>query len=380
MLNSTPEDLAGAVLTIDLEALKANWRLLAKRAGRAACGAAVKGNAYGLGIAPVARALWEAGCRTYFVARPKEGEELRALLPVATIYVLDGLFAGQAEFYAKLNLCPALISIDEAREWSGFGRVYGRKLPCALHVDTGINRLGFSMAEFEALLADTFTLEGLNIGLLMSHLACADEPSHPLNAKQRDAFAEVRRRLPGVPASLANSSGIFLGDGYTHDLVRPGIALYGGNPTPAAANPMKAVAHLEGTVMQVRQVKAGETVGYGATWAASRPTRIAVLGAGYKDGVPRALSSRQSDGPAQVFLSGRRCPIVGRVSMDMMAIDITELQAGSVIRGSRTEILGNNILIDEAAAWAGTISYELLTRLGSRYARLYSGLESDQAS
>ena len=379
-MSTTPQDLAGAVLTIDLVALKDNWRLLAARAGMAECGAAVKGNAYGLGIEPVARALSEAGCKSFFVARPKEGEELRRILPEATIYVLDGLFAGQAEFYAKLGLCPALISIDEAREWAAFGRVYGRKLPCAIHVDTGINRLGFSMAEFDALLADGFLMEGLNVSLLMSHLACADEPSHALNARQRDAFAEVRRKLPGVPASLANSSGILLGDGFTHDLVRPGIALYGGNPAPGSPNMMRPVAHLEGTVMQVRHVKKGETVGYSATWEARRPTRIAVLGAGYKDGVPRALSSKQNDGPAQVFIGGRRCPIIGRVSMDMMAIDITDLMPHSVARGTRAEIMGDHIAIDEAAGWAGTISYELLTRLGSRYARLYTGLESETAA
>lgn len=377
-MTPTPQDLAGAVLTIDLVALKENWRRLNSLAGRAECGAAVKGNAYGLGTAPVARALWEAGCRSFFVARPKEGEELRDLLPGATIYILDGLFAGQAEFYAKLNLCPALISIGEAREWAAFGRVYGRKLPCAIHVDTGINRLGFSVAEFDALLADSFTMEGLNVTLLMSHLACADEPAHPLNRRQRAAFDAVRARLPGVAASLANSSGIFLGDGCTHDLVRPGIALYGGNPMQAVANPMLPVAILEGAVMQLREIAAGDTVGYSATWTATRPTRIAILGAGYKDGVPRALSSREPQGPAQVFISGRRCPVIGRVSMDMMAIDITGLPDDSVGRGTRAEILGRHIGIDEAAAWAGTISYELLTRLGSRYARLYTGLESDR--
>jgi len=377
-MTPTPEDLAGAVLTIDLVALKENWRRLNTRAGKAECGAAVKGNAYGLGIEPVAKALWEAGCRSFFVARPKEGEELRGLLPEATIYILDGLFAGQAEFYAKLNLCPALISIEEAREWAAFGRVYGRKLPCAIHVDTGINRLGFSMAEFDSLLADRFTMDGLNVTLLMSHLACADEPDHQLNQHQRAAFASVRAKLPGVAASLANSSGVFLGDGFTHDLVRPGIALYGGNPTPNVANPMLPVAILEGAVLQLRDVAAGDTVGYSATWKADGPSRIAVLGAGYKDGVPRALSSREPQGPAQVFINGRRCPVIGRISMDMMGIDITDLPAGSVRRGTRAEILGRHIGIDEAASWAGTISYELLTRLGSRYARLYTGLESDR--
>lgn len=376
-MTPTPEDLAGAVLTIDLVALKENWRRLNTRAGQAECGAAVKGNAYGLGISPVARALWEAGCRSFFVARPKEGEELRGLLPDATIYILDGLFAGQAEFYAKLKLCPALISISEAREWAAFGRVYGRKLPCAIHVDTGINRLGFSMAEFDALRDDRFTMDGLNVTLLMSHLACADDPPHLMNQRQREAFAAVRAKMPGVAASLANSSGVFLGDGYTHDLVRPGIALYGGNPTPNVANPMLPVAILEGAVMQLRDVAAGDTVGYGATWTAGRATRIAILGAGYKDGVPRALSSTAPHGPAQVFINGRRCPVIGRISMDMMAIDVTDLPQGSVTRGTRAEILGRHIEIDQAASWAGTISYELLTRLGSRYAVLYTGLESD---
>jgi alanine racemase len=376
-MTPTPEDLAGAVLTIDLVALKENWRLLKARAGAADCGAAVKGNAYGLGIAPVAKALWEAGCRSYFVARPKEGEELRAILPQATIYVLDGLFAGQAEFYAKLNLCPALVSTDEAKEWASFGRVYGRKLPCAIHVDTGINRLGFAIQEFHALLEDRFTMQGLDVTLVMSHLACADDPKHPLNARQAEAFRAVRGRLPGVAGSLANSSGIFLGKDFTHDLVRPGIALYGGNPVQDVANPMRAVAILEAFVLQLRDVPPGETVGYSATWAAPRDSRIAVLGAGYKDGVPRALSSRAADGPAQVFINGRRCPIVGRVSMDMMAIDVSGLPRESVTRGTRAELIGRNIAIDEAASWAGTISYELLTRLGSRYARLYTGLESD---
>ena len=374
-LSATPEDLAGAVLSIDLGAIKKNWRYLASHAGSAECGAAVKGNAYGLGVEPVGRALWEAGCRSFFVARPKEGEELRGVLPEATIYVLDGLFPGQAEFYAQHNLLPALISIEEAKEWAAFGRVYGRKLPCAIHVDTGINRLGFSMDEYQAVLNDSATMDGLGVSLLMSHLACADEPKHPLNAKQRDAFKQVRAKLPGVPASLANSAGIFLGKAYAHDLVRPGIAIYGGNPTPALANPMHAVALLEGTILQTRDVETNQTVGYGATWKTSRRSRVAILGAGYKDGVPRSLSSGNSNNPPQVFLGGKRCPIIGRVSMDMMAIDVTDL-AQAVRRGDRAEILGPNILIDEAANWAGTISYELLTRLGSRYARLYSELDS----
>jgi alanine racemase len=372
-----PEAIAGAVLTVRLDAIQENWRRLALRAAPAECGAAIKGDAYGLGVAPVATALWEAGCRTFFVARPMEGGELRAVLPrAAVIYVLDGLFPGQAEYYAREDLRPALIAHDEAREWAAFGRVYGHKLPCALHVDTGINRLGFSVDALNALLNDERTLSGLDLTLLMSHLACSDEPSHPLNLRQRQAFAMVRARLPGIRASFANSSGIFLGEGYVHDLVRPGIALYGGNPLPGQPNPMLPVATLEGTVLQTRELATGETVGYGATWRAERPSRIAVIGAGYKDGVPRALSSKAPDGPAKAFLAGRRCPVIGRVSMDMMALDITDLPPESVRRGTKAELIGPNIAIDEVAHWAGTISYELLTRLGQRYARLYSGTES----
>lgn len=374
LTNAIPTDLAGAVLSIDLSALQANYRFLSKKAGKAECGAAVKGNAYGLGLEPVARALWEAGCRNFFVARPKEGEDLRLLLPQAVVYVLDGLFPGQAEFYARNDLRPALISVDEAREWAAFGRRYGRTLPCALHVDTGINRLGLTTDEFAGLLADDFLKAGLNITLLMSHLACADDPPHPLNQNQKQRFATLRKMLPGVPASLANSSGIFLGRGFTHDLCRPGIALYGGNPTPGKKNPMKAVATLQGTVLQVRDVKKGDTVGYSATWKAPRDSRIAVLGAGYKDGVPRHLSSRQKDGPAQVFVAGKRCPVVGRISMDMMGVDVTALPRTRVQRGTAAEIIGPHIDIEVAAGWAGTISYELLTRLGNRYARLYSGV------
>lgn len=374
--SSIPSDLAGAVLSIDLGALQTNYRTLAKQAGAAECGAAVKGNAYGLGIAPVSKALWEAGCRSFFVARPKEGEELRALLPTAVIYVLDGLFPGQAEFYAAHDLRPAIISMDEAQEWAAFGRRYGRALPCALHVDTGINRLGLTMPEFTSLTDDAFLMAGINVALLMSHLACADEPHHSLNESQRQRFAAVRTKLPGVPASLSNSSGIYLGKDFNHDLVRPGISLYGGNPIAPKPNPMKAVATLEGTILQLRDVPKGETVGYSATWTAARDSRIAILGAGYKDGVPRHLSSRQQDGPAQVSIGGQRCAVVGRISMDMMGIDVTDVPAAHASKGARAEIFGNHIGIDETATWAGTIAYELLTRLGSRYARVYSAGES----
>jgi alanine racemase len=371
------EDLTGAILTINLAAIQENWRILRSLAGGAECGAAVKANAYGLGMLPVCRALWMAGCRSFFVARPREGERLRGLLPDATIYVLDGLFAGEPEHFERFHLRPALISLAEARRWVEFSRTRDRRLPCGLHVDTGINRLGFSPSEFAALLDDRPTIEGLDVSLLMSHLACADDPAKPMNARQLTMFQELRRRLPGVPASLANSSGIFLGKDYAMDLVRPGLAIYGGNPTPGRPHPMRQVVSLEGVVMQVRDLAVGDVVGYGATWEARRPSRIALLGAGYKDGIPRSFSSGLADRAAAVAIDGVRCAIIGRISMDMMAVDVTDLPVGSVAQGTRAEILGRTISLDEAASWAETISYELLARLGGRFARVYEGLPED---
>jgi alanine racemase len=367
-MNATPEALTSAIVTIDLAALQSNWKALAAASGVEA-GAAIKGEAYGLGMEPVAKALWQAGCRSFFVARPFEGAELRAILPEALIFVLDGLYGGQADYYLSHALIPALISLDEAKDWAA----HGMGKPCALHVDTGINRLGLSGQDFAACVA---MKDKLNIALVMSHLACSDEPGHPLNAKQCDVFATYRAMLPDVPASFANSSGIYLGDGYLYDLVRPGVALYGGNPLPGKANPMKAVVTLQLKIMQTKFVKKGDTIGYSATWAAPRDSRIALLGAGYRDGIPRKLSWSADKPAAQVFVAGRRVDIVGRVSMDMMAIDVTDLSEAQTTRGTLVEIFGPNLPVEEAASWAGTISYELLTHLGNRYHRRYIGGES----
>jgi alanine racemase len=371
-MTEIPEHLASAVVTIDLAALQSNYKALAKQAAPAACGVAIKGEAYGVGMEQVARALWAVGCNNYFVARPIEGAELREILLDATIYVLDGLYAEQAAFYIQHNLIPALASLGEAKEWAKVGQAR----PCAIHVDTGINRLGFTSVEFAQLCADSEIRKYININLLLSHLACSDEAEHALNKKQLQSFQEYRAMMPNVPASFANSSGIYLGKAYAHDHVRAGIALYGGNPLPGTSNPMKPVVTLQAKVMQTRLVLEGHTIGYSATWTAPRNSHIAILGAGYRDGIPRKLSSSQIDGPAQVYLAGRRVPIVGRVSMDMMACDVTDIPKDEIQRGALAEIFGPNIPVDEAASLAGTISYELLTHLGNRYHRRYIGGES----
>ncbi len=360
----TNVDLHSAHVTVDLVALKANYKTLSLAAPSTHVGVAIKGEAYGLGLAPCAKALWAAGCRHFFVARPLEGADLRSVLADANIYVLDGFYLGQAEFYLRHNLIPALASLKEAEAW----KAHAGLMACAIHCDTGIHRLGFTTGEFAQLCANAELLKSLNIKLLISHLACSDEADHPLNMQQLKAFQNLRSMLTHVPASFANSSGIYLGSQFHYDIVRAGVALYGGNPLPGKTNPMKTVVTLEAKVMQLREVLAGQTIGYSATWEAPRNSRIAILGAGYRDGVPRKLSSSRHDGPAQVFLGGKRCPIVGRVSMDMMACDVTDV----VVKvGDMAEIFGPNLSVDEAAGFAGTISYELLTHLGNRYARRY---------
>ncbi len=347
-------------VTIDLGALQANYKTLSAQAPKAETGAAIKADAYGLGLAPCAEALWDAGCRSYFVARPLEGEELRAILPDALIYVLDGLYTGEANYYMQHRLIPSLISIEEAREWA----THGQGQPCALHVDSGINRVSLSYDELAALVAQQWSL---NVVLLMSHLASSEQQHNDFNEIQRQRFAKARALLPNVRASLANSSGHFLGPEYTSDLTRGGVALYGGNPLPGKTNPMKPVVTLEARVLQVRDVAKGEATGYNSTWRATRDSKIALLGAGYRDGIPRRMSSI-SGGDAQVFLNGHLCPIAGRVSMDMVAVDVTDNPAQ---RGDWAEFFGPNISLDDAATSAGTISWELLTHLGNRYARHY---------
>ena len=362
---------AGGILTIDLGAIVANWRELAARAAPATCAAVVKADAYGCGMEWVAPALIEAGCDTFFVAHLAEARRLRALSPRASIYVLNGLLPGTAAAYASANLHPILGSLSELAEWRAFVSASGWQGGAALHVDTGMNRLGMSFEEAEAVSGEPKAVRS-KIVLIMSHLACAETAEHPLNAKQLAAFRTVRNLFPGVPASLANSSGIFLGPDALHDLVRPGVALYGGNPTPLHVNPMQAVVTLAGRIVQVREVPEGETVGYGATWTARRPSSVAIVSIGYADGLPRATSGRDGKPGAEAIVNGHRCPLAGVVSMDLLAVDVTDVPE-DVERGDLLTLLGADISIDELASHAGTISYEILTSLGRRYRRVYRG-------
>lgn len=350
----TAARLTPATLDVDLEALARNFHALGKISG-APVHPVVKADSYGLGAGPCAARLLREGARTFFVARASEGIALRTLLgPEPVIYVLDGCHGEVTASLRQADLRPVLNQAFQLSTWmeSGGG-------PCGLQIDTGMNRLGFRPEEAPE------PFEGLE--LVMSHLACSDEPSHSLNSRQRDAFSALSRRYPGTLRSFANSGGCFLGSEYAFDAVRPGISLYGGGPQGLADPRLAAVATLSAEVIQVREVKAGESVGYSCGFTASEPTTIATCAAGYADGLLRSYSAT---GQGRVWLNGNLCPIVGRISMDVFAADVTGV---GVSIGDVAEIFGSNIMLDEVARAAGTISYELITSITPRVSRSYTG-------
>jgi alanine racemase len=366
-------DAAQATLSIDLDALKANWRLLADRVAPAACGAVVKADAYGLGIEQAVPALARGGCRIFFVAHLTEGVRARAAVREAgfddaiDIYLLHGLQPGLHIHpdYAAYRLLPVLGSRPELEAWSLAGAG-----PCALQIDTGMNRIGLAAEALAGLSPGLLDRSGAV--LLMSHFVSAEEPWSPLNTGQIERFEAVQAvAFPGLPASLANSSGIFLPQQPFYDLVRPGYALYGGNPCPGQPNPMRPVIRLDAGILQTREIGAGESVGYNSRWTASRPTRLATIGVGYADGVPRgARSVGTGDGPV-ALVGGVRCPWVGRVSMDLSIIDVTDAPPDATGPGALVELIGSTNTVDDFGAQCGTIGYEILTGLGGRYSRVY---------
>ena len=360
------------ILDIDLDALAGNYRRICREAGGAEVAPAVKADAYGLGLEPVARTLAAAGARRFFVANLAEGLALRAMLPAAGCLVLNGPLPGEERDYIASRLVPVLNTLDQVELWGAAERAAGRALPAALHLDSGINRLGLTPAESARLAADPALLRDLSVELVMSHLACSDEPAHPGNAAQLARFRQAADALPGpaavAPRSLAASCGIFLGRDYCLQLVRPGYALYGGNPTPGRPNPMQPVVRLQARILQARRVDPPAGVGYGATHRVERPAYLVTLAIGYADGLFRALSNR-----GRLVIDGQALPIVGRISMDLTVVDASALPAERLPPGGFAEILGPGQDIDALAAAAGTIGYEVLTALGRRHRRVYRG-------
>jgi len=358
---------AGAVLTVDLGAVRENYRLLKARLGGARCAGVVKADAYGLGAAMVGPALRKEGCDAFFVAHVGEGVDLRAVLgPAPAIHVLNGLPPGAEDDAVAAGLVPVLNSAEQLAAWRWTARRLGRKLPAAMQVDSGMSRLGMAPVEVEAVAADPDALAGLDVVLVMSHLACADEPDHAANRAQLAEFERLRRLLPAAPASLANSSGIFLGPEWHFDLARPGAALYGINPTPDADNPMRPVVRLEAKVIQARTIGEGVGIGYGHTAVADGPLRVATISLGYADGWRRRAA-------AFAHFNDVRLPFIGRVSMDSIILDVSDLPEGSLKAGDMVEMIGPSQTLDEVARYSGTIAYEVLTSLGHRFHRRYVG-------
>jgi alanine racemase len=367
---------ACGVLTVDLAAIHANYRMLAARVVPGECAAVVKADAYGCGIEPVTETLVRAGCQTFFVAHLAEARRVRAVAPEAAIYVLNGFSSAAGPGFVETYARPVINSSVELAEWDHFVATTGWSGGAALHVDTGMNRLGLTVEEAAAV-ATRLQTGNHGIALLMSHLACADQPDHPLNDRQIRQFREIRSLFRGIASSLANSPGIFLDSSTYCDLVRPGVALYGGAPMPLHTNPMRPVVELQARILQVRNVQKGDTVGYGAAFTAKRDSRIAVIAAGYADGiqrspaVPEAQAAREGAGGREVIVAGKRCRMVGRVSMDLTAVDVTDLPVVAVRRDAMATLIGDGLSLDEVAAQTGTIAYEVLTNLGRRFHRVW---------
>lgn len=383
------ECMSAAVMTISLDAVVANWLMLQRQCAAAGSrtdvGAVLKADAYGLGAARVGPALAQAGCRRFFVAHGAEGAALYEALDKAEssagsgavtsgelagieIFVFHGCRAGEEALFAKYRLIPVLNSLEDVARWvegtggAGAGAAAGERA-AALHLDTGMNRLGLDQAGFEELLARPDLVEGLDLKLIMTHLAMADEPDAAMNNEQKQLFDAMLARLPsahkGVPVSMANTAGVLNGADFHYDVARVGIGLYGGNPFAVLENPMQPVVRLCSEILQVRDVGVGERVSYGGSWQADKPARIATLTIGYADGVLRG-----SSGVAEVAIAGRRAPVVGIVTMDMIMVDVTEFEPGEVQPGMMAELIGPAVPVDEVARRAGTIAYEVLTSFG----------------
>lgn len=350
-------------LTVDLRALAANYRLLASLSA-SAVGAVVKADAYGLGARPIAHALEQAGCRTFFVAQLSEAIDLKPHLRKSSeVFVLNGVQPGAEGICLAAGVFPVLNSLEQAWRWRDHAREVGSPLPAALQVDSGMSRLGLAPEEVSQLAREAQFFEKVPLRFVMSHLACSEDAAHSSNPNQAERFDHAVAQLPAAPLSLANSGGLFLGNSYNYDLVRAGIGLYGGAP-----HPMAAVVRLDASVIQVRRIPSGQGVGYGLTFTADRPMDIATISVGYADGWPRALSNRGA-----AYHRGVRLPIVGRVSMDSFSVDISAIsdRGWRLALGDQVELIGPHQSLEDVARDAGTISHDILTGLGRRFQRSF---------
>lgn len=345
-----------ATLTINLSALRANYQLLRTRHAKNSIAAVVKANAYGLGVKNVSLALWAEGCRDFFVATLAEAIELRANLPDAKIGVFQGLFAGEEQEFIHHRLTAVLNDISQVERFSGSDAM--------LHIDTGMTRLGLHESDLKNPVIGK--LQAQNSLLILSHLACANTQNHPKNAEQLERFNTALQYFPNAKASFANSAGVFLPSEFHFDIARTGCALYGISPTDDK-NPMQPVATLSAPILQIRTLDRDETIGYGATASAKKNSRIAIIGIGYADGYFRIISNQ-----GFAFVDGHKVPLLGRVSMDMVAIDISAIPAAQITKTTRAEFINHTQTVDDLAKQCNTIGYEIFTRIGNRVRRVYN--------
>lgn len=354
------------VLAIDLDAVRENFLNWSRKAHPGKCAAVVKADAYGLGAEVIAPAIAEAGCEHFFTALPEEAMRLRPVLPDRNIYVFSGVQNRNIEEFQRYSLIPVLNDLDQVRCWTSLARKLQRPLPCLIHIDTGMNRLGFDSGTLHALVRNCDELRWLDVRYVITHFACADDPDDEFSSAQRELFDELRRVLPAAPTSIGNSAGTMLGPKYAGDLARIGIALYGANPGSQPDNPSRLVVRMLSEVLQIRELDCEQPIGYGSTKRLPAGSRIATIGTGYADGLPRSLSNR-----GFAFIAGQRVPIVGRVSMDLTMLDVSSIPLKELKAAKEAELIGANITLEEVAGLAGTINYEILTGLGRRARRRY---------
>ena len=366
---SVYEHLASCRLTIDHTALCNNWRQLNEATPNARTAGVIKANGYGLGLGEVGLSLAAAGCEAFFVANVDEGIRLRKHLNTREIFVFSGLTRRNVAAYAESNLIPVLNTLDDIAVWSEFWKLHGSRRPCAIQIDSGMNRMGLKHDDIRKLDDDPSLKNSINVITVLSHLACADEPDHEMNSRQLENFRTLSRTFSGSELSLANSAGIGLGPEYHFNLVRPGIALYGGECSVTNDPQMQVVVQAEARIVQIHRAPKGEAIGYGASHVFDRDSVVATVSAGYADGYLRTGSEGMHQPGAYGYIGGCKVPVLGRVSMDYTAFDVTDVP-GQVLEDQRTiELFGKNILLDDAARAAGTIGYEFLTSLGQRYHR-----------
>ena len=353
-------------MVVDLGALMANYRFLAERVAPAECAAVVKADAYGMGVARVAPALERAGCRSFFVATAEESIQLRELLPAAHIYVLESLNRKAMARAVRSDIRPVLNSYEEVLAWQSVAEGKPDAF-CGIHIDTGMSRLGMDESDVSRLTSCIGDIGALNICYVMTHLACADDVNHEQNSEQLREFNRLRGLLGSFETSIGNSAGIFLGEPFHGDLARAGIAIFGCNPMSNPPNPMREVARVEGRILQIRPTLEPSSVGYGATAHVGPGSRLATVAFGYADGYPRSLGNK-----AHAIVSNRPVPVIGRVSMDSLVLDITKVPQEDVSVGDWATLIGGGVDWDELADAAGTISYELMTRIGPRVDRKYA--------